>query len=57
MKRSPETLLAWISGEMFATGALLFSMGLVKAFLFGLVGGFGGLVAKIIYEKYKNKWG
>lgn len=42
----------WLIGQIFTTGMLAFSMDLFKAFMLGLVGGLGGLLVKVIYNKF-----
>jgi hypothetical protein len=49
-------ILAWIQGQLFTTGVLVFSEDLFKAFLLGFVGGLGGLFVRYIWQKFdKNK--
>ena len=50
------SLLAWIQGQAFSTGVLMFSEDLFRAFLLGFVGGMGGLFVRFIWQKFeKNK--
>ena len=50
------SLLAWIQGQAFSTGVLMFSEDLFRAFLLGFVGGMGGLFVRFVWQKFdKNK--
>jgi hypothetical protein len=42
----------WIISHIFTAGVLSFSMDLLKAFLLGIVGAFGGLLAKWFYFRF-----
>tara|TARA_R110000803_G_scaffold90709_1_gene158143 strand:+ start:210 stop:395 length:186 start_codon:yes stop_codon:yes gene_type:complete len=49
-------IFAWIQGQAFSTGVLMFSEDLFRAFLLGFVGGMGGLFVRFIWQKFeKNK--
>ncbi len=48
------TLLAWIQGQAFSTGVLIFTEDLLRAFLLGFVGGMGGLFVRYIWKKIEN---
>tara|TARA_R110000796_G_scaffold60225_1_gene139079 strand:+ start:670 stop:846 length:177 start_codon:yes stop_codon:yes gene_type:complete len=48
-------IFAWIQGQLFTTGVLVFSEDLFKAFLLGFVGGMGGLFVRFIWRKIENK--
>ncbi len=48
-------IFAWIQGQLFTTGVLVFSEDLFKAFLLGFVGGMGGLFVRFIWRKIDNK--
>ncbi len=47
-------IIAWIQGQIFTTGVLVFSEDLFKAFLLGFVGGLGGLFVRFIWRKIEN---
>ena len=50
------SVFAWIQGQAFSTGVLMFSEDLFRAFLLGFVGGMGGLFVRFIWQKFeKNK--
>jgi hypothetical protein len=42
----------WIVSHIFTAGVLSFSMDLLKAFFFGIVGALGGLSAKWFYFRF-----
>ena len=48
------SIFAWIQGQIFTTGVLVFSEDLFKAFLLGFVGGMGGLFVRFIWRKIEN---
>ena len=48
-------IIAWIQGQLFTTGVLVFSEDLFKAYLLGFVGGLGGLFVRFIWSKIENK--
>lgn len=50
------SIFAWIQGQAFSTGVLMFSEDLFRAFLLGFVGGMGGLFVRFVWQKFdKNK--
>ena len=48
-------IFAWIQGQAFSTGVLMFSEDLFRAFLLGFVGGMGGLFVRFIWKKIEKK--
>jgi len=51
-KQQSDDLITWIVSHTFTAGVLAFSMDLLKAFLLGIVGALGGLLAKWFYVKF-----
>jgi|TARA_R110002126_G_scaffold159053_5_gene306424 hypothetical protein len=49
------SVFAWIQGQAFSTGVLMFSEDLFRAFLLGFVGGMGGLFVRFIWKKIEKK--
>jgi len=50
------SVFAWIQGQAFSTGVLMFSEDLLRAFALGFVGGMGGLFVRFVWQKFdKNK--
>ena len=49
------SLLAWVQGQAFSTGVLIFTEDLLRAFLLGLVGGAGGLFVRFLWKKFERK--
>ena len=49
------SLLAWIQGQAFSTGVLMFSEDLFRAFALGFVGGMGGLFVRFVWKKIESK--
>ena len=47
-------IISWIWAHVFTTSVLAFSIDLVKAFALGFVGGFAGMIARIIFKKFFN---
>tara|TARA_R110002020_G_scaffold186169_1_gene384127 strand:- start:63 stop:251 length:189 start_codon:yes stop_codon:yes gene_type:complete len=47
--------VAWIQGQVFATGVLAFSEDLFKAFLLGFVGGLGGLAVRYMWKSIEKR--
>jgi len=48
-------VFAWIQGQAFSTGVLIFTEDLLRAFLLGFVGGMGGLFVRYIWKKIEKK--
>lgn len=49
------SVLAWIQGQAFSTGVLIFTEDLLRAFLLGFVGGLGGLFVRFIWKRFEKK--
>lgn len=49
------SLFAWIQGQAFSTGVLIFTEDALRAFLLGFVGGMGGLFVRYIWKKIESK--
>ena len=49
------SVFAWIQGQAFSTGVLMFSEDLLRAFALGFVGGMGGLFVRFIWKKIEKK--
>ena len=48
-------MFAWIQGQAFSTGVLIFTEDLLRAFLLGFVGGLGGLFVRFIWRFFEKK--
>jgi len=48
-------IFAWIQGQAFSTGVLIFTEDLIRAFLLGFVGGLGGLFVRFIWKFFEKK--
>jgi hypothetical protein len=48
-------VFAWIQGQAFSTGVLIFTEDLLRAFLLGFVGGMGGLFVRFIWRFFEKK--
>ena len=48
-------MFAWIQGQAFSTGVLMFSEDLFRAFALGFVGGMGGLFVRFIWRKFEKR--
>ena len=48
-------IFAWIQGQAFSTGVLMFSEDLFRAFALGFVGGMGGLFVRFIWKRFETK--
>jgi len=49
------SVFAWIQGQAFSTGVLMFSEDLLRAFALGFVGGMGGLFVRFVWKKIESK--
>tara|TARA_R110000803_G_scaffold14927_1_gene41436 strand:+ start:55 stop:228 length:174 start_codon:yes stop_codon:yes gene_type:complete len=49
------SVFAWIQGQAFSTGVLMFSEDLFRAFALGFVGGMGGLFVRFVWKKIEKK--
>ena len=49
------SVFAWIQGQAFSTGVLMFSEDLFRAFALGFVGGMGGLFVRFIWKRFETK--
>ena len=49
------SVFAWIQGQAFSTGVLMFSEDLFRAFALGFVGGMGGLFVRFVWKKIESK--
>ena len=47
-------VFAWIQGQAFSTGVLIFTEDLLRAFLLGFVGGLGGLFVRYIWKSFEK---
>ena len=48
-------MFAWIQGQAFSTGVLIFTEDLLRAFLLGFVGGLGGLFVRFIWRFFEKR--